>query len=66
MNYYVIDLDGREVVTAKSPNDRFLAMKRIATMISPKAVAKRVSYEAFKLADSKHTEGSVLYTQSDY
>lgn len=60
LNYYVIELKGRKVVTAKSPHDKLSAMQRIATMISSEAVAEQVDYVSFKRAENLQEEPLVF------
>ena len=43
MNYYVIDIDGKAALTAQSKKDKYEAMLRIASTMSPRAVVKKVN-----------------------
>jgi hypothetical protein len=43
LNYYVIDIDGKAALTAQSKKDKYEAMLRIASTMSPKAVVKKVN-----------------------
>lgn len=43
MNYYVIDIDGKEALTAQSKKDKYEAMLRIASTMSSRAVVKKVN-----------------------
>lgn len=60
LNYYVIELEGRKVVTAQSPHDKLSAMKRIAAMISPKAVVEQVDSVSFKRVEDLQEEPLVF------
>lgn len=43
MNYYVIDIDGKSVLTAQSKKDKYEAMVKIASTMSPGAVVRKVN-----------------------
>lgn len=43
MNYYVIDIDGKAALTAQSKKDKYEAMVRIASTMSPRAIVKKVN-----------------------
>lgn len=42
LNYYVIDIDGKAALTAQSKKDKYEAMLRIASTMSPRAVIKNL------------------------
>jgi len=48
LNYYVIDIDGKAALTAQSKKDKYEAMLRIASTMSPRAVVKKVKENNFK------------------
>lgn len=57
MNYYVIDIEGKAALTAQSKKDKYEAMLRIASTMSPRAVVKKVN----SLKSNLNNTGAMSY-----